>query len=37
MELVLDTLYSDDDNDYLMWKWKPVGWTAGTDENEGTV
>jgi len=31
MELVLDTLYSDDDNDYLMWKWQPVGWT-GTSE-----
>ena len=37
MELVLDTFDSDDDNVYLMWKWKPVGWTAGTDENEGTV
>lgn len=28
MELVLDTLYSDDDNDYVMWKWQPVGWTG---------
>lgn len=36
MELVLDTLYTDDDNDYLMWKWQPVGWApTGTDENEG--
>ncbi|MFN8051696.1 MAG: OB-fold domain-containing protein [Acidimicrobiales bacterium] len=26
MELVLDTLYSDDENDYMMWKWQPVGW-----------
>jgi uncharacterized protein len=32
MELVLDTLYSDDENDYLVWKWQPVGWvpTANT-------
>ena len=26
MELVLDTLYSDDDHDYVIWKWQPVGW-----------
>jgi len=26
MELVLDVLYSDDENDYMMWKWQPVGW-----------
>jgi hypothetical protein len=25
MELVLDTLYSDDANDYVVWKWRPVG------------
>jgi uncharacterized OB-fold protein len=24
VELVVDTLYSDDDNDYLVWKWQPV-------------
>jgi uncharacterized OB-fold protein len=24
VELVIDTLYTDDDNDYLVWKWKPV-------------
>ena len=24
MELVLDTLYSDDANDYVVWKWRPV-------------
>ena len=29
MELVLDTLYSDDEHDYLMWKWQPVGWNGG--------
>lgn len=25
VELVLDTLYEDDDNQYLVWKWQPVG------------
>lgn len=29
MELVLDVLYSDDDNDYMIWKWAPVGHTSG--------
>ncbi len=24
MELVLDTLYADDENEYIVWKWKPV-------------
>jgi uncharacterized OB-fold protein len=24
MELILDTLYEDDENEYLVWKWKPV-------------
>ena len=24
MELVLDTLYEDDENEYLVWKWQPV-------------
>jgi uncharacterized OB-fold protein len=24
MELVLDTLYSDDANDYVVWKWRPA-------------
>jgi uncharacterized OB-fold protein len=24
VELVVDTLYSEDDTDYLVWKWKPV-------------
>jgi len=31
MELVLDTLYEDDDNEYLVWKWKPSGNPAGDD------
>jgi uncharacterized OB-fold protein len=24
VELVLDTLYEDDDHEYLVWKWKPL-------------
>ena len=24
VELVLDTLYEDDDHEYLVWKWQPV-------------
>lgn len=24
MELVLDTLFEDDANEYIVWKWKPV-------------
>jgi hypothetical protein len=24
VELVLDTLYEDDDNRYLVWKWRPT-------------
>ena len=29
MELVLDTLYEDDDNEYVVWKWRPA---AGGEE-----
>ena len=25
MELAIDVLYSDEDHDYLVWKWAPVG------------
>jgi len=24
VELVVDVLFSDDDTDHLIWKWKPV-------------
>ncbi len=34
MELIVDTLYEDDDNEYLVWKWRPTG--AGTGESEAT-
>ncbi len=25
MELVLGTLYEDDENEYMVWKWRPAG------------
>jgi uncharacterized OB-fold protein len=35
VELVVDTLYSEDGCDYLVWKWRPLA-TAGTsDGGEG--
>jgi uncharacterized OB-fold protein len=24
VEMVVDTLYEDDDNEYLVWKWRPI-------------
>ena len=29
VELVLETLYEDDDNDYVVWKWRPVAVSGG--------
>lgn len=29
VELVVDTLFSDDEHDYLIWKWRPTGRPAG--------
>jgi uncharacterized OB-fold protein len=29
VELVLDTLYEDDEHEYVVWKWRPTGATAG--------
>ena len=29
VELVLDTLFEDDDNEYLVWKWRPTGAAGG--------
>jgi hypothetical protein len=29
VELVVDTLYREDDHDYLVWKWQPVAATTG--------
>jgi len=31
-ELVVETLYSENDGDYLVWKWRPVA--AGTAGGE---
>lgn len=25
VELTLETLYEDDDNEYIVWKWRPIG------------
>jgi uncharacterized OB-fold protein len=30
VELVVDTLYEDDDHEYLVWKWRPVAVGVGT-------
>ena len=32
VELVLDTLYRDDEHEYLVWKWKPVAASAGGEQ-----
>jgi uncharacterized OB-fold protein len=29
VELVVDVLYEDDDHEYLVWKWRPVGAGSG--------
>ena len=29
VELVLDTLYEDDDNEYIVWKWRPLAAATG--------
>jgi hypothetical protein len=29
VELVLDTLYEDDEHEYVVWKWRPVAAPAG--------
>ncbi len=34
VELVLDTLYEDDEHEYLAWKWRPVA-AAGTASGQG--
>lgn len=31
MELVLDTLFTEDDVDHVVWKWQPVGWTRPSE------
>jgi hypothetical protein len=35
VELVLDTLYEDDDHEYMVWKWRPLEDTPGVTEHAG--
>jgi uncharacterized OB-fold protein len=37
VELVLDVLYSDDEHDYLVWKWKPTGAGATSAAAKGAA
>ena len=32
VEMVVEVLFSDDDTDHLVWKWKPVAGTDGSQE-----
>ncbi|HEX7460374.1 MAG TPA: benzoylsuccinyl-CoA thiolase, partial [Acidimicrobiales bacterium] len=34
VELVLDTLYEDDEHEFMVWKWRPVA-AAGTSSGQG--
>jgi uncharacterized OB-fold protein len=33
MELVLDALYVEDDTEYVIWKWRPLGWAGSTRQD----
>lgn len=35
MELVVEELYEDDDNCYLVWKWRPAAALASADQEQG--
>jgi uncharacterized protein len=35
VELVIDTLFEDDENEYLVWKWKPVDAASGEGGEKG--
>ena len=37
MELVLETLYEDDDDEYLVWKWKPVAHERSASERQVAI
>jgi hypothetical protein len=32
VEVVLDTLYEDDEHEYMVWKWQPVDAQSATSE-----
>jgi hypothetical protein len=34
VELTLDTLYEDDDNEYLVWKWRPTSGSTSSGEEQ---
>jgi hypothetical protein len=36
VELVIDTLYSEDDTDYLVWKWRPFSGATGAAAAPGS-
>ena len=36
VELVVDTLYEDDEHEYLVWKWRPVVAGPGAGPSTGT-
>jgi len=36
VELVLDTLYEDDEHEYLVWKWRPVAGGSGRGGTRGS-
>ena len=33
VELVVETLFEDDDNEYRIWRWKPTS-TEGTSDDQ---
>ena len=35
MELVLGTLYTEGDTEYVVWKWQPIGWKAAAASDQG--
>jgi uncharacterized OB-fold protein len=37
VELALDTLYEDDDNEYLVWKWRPLSGSTSTGEERNNA
>jgi uncharacterized OB-fold protein len=34
VELVLDTLYEDDEHEYVVWKWRPVAGAGGQEPRD---
>jgi hypothetical protein len=34
VELVLDTLYEDDEHEFMVWKWRPVSAMGATSGQE---